>query len=293
MNIPCRMARVSASTVKSDAKYQECSALMVFHSVRDMVSRLASAPGRWLAHYLSQPIRRYQAFAVSDPGKLAGVLRPADILLVDGNSRVSTAIKYLTQSTWSHVAMYAGDFGQTGLGPEAAPVLVEADLEQGVIAVPLGKYALLNTRICRPVGLSEADSQRVCDYVIGRIGHAYDLKNIVDLARYLLPVPPVPVYWRRRMLELGSGDPTRAICSTLIAQAFQSVRYPILPHTENQLMVDDESGSGRRQTLRMRHSSLFTPRDFDVSPWFRIIKPTLEGDFDYRMLAWADQADNR
>jgi hypothetical protein len=66
-----------------------------------------------------------------------------------------------------------------------------------------------------------------------RLGHAYDLKNVFDLARYLLPVPPVPVFWRRRMLALGSGDPTRAICSTLIAQTFQSVRYPIPPQVEH------------------------------------------------------------
>src|SRR5574337_378503 len=59
--------------------------------------------------------------------------------------------------------------------------------------------------------------------------HRYDLKNVVDLARYLLPTPPVPVGWRRRLLALGSGEPTQAICSTMIAQAFQSVSYPILP----------------------------------------------------------------
>ena len=257
-----------------------------------MINRLVAAPGRWLARYLSQPIRRYQTFAVSDPERLAEVLRPADLLLVDGNARISTAIKYLTQSTWSHVALYVDDFRQTGFGPAEAPVLVEADLQQGVIAVPLGKYAQHNTRICRPVGLGEDDCRQVCDYAIERIGHAYDLKNVIDLARYLLPVPPVPVYWRRRMLELGSGDPTRAICSTLIAQAFQSVRYPILPIMKPLETTDVDGNGGRRRIFHVRHSSLFTPRDFDVSPWFRIIKPTLEIDFDYRQLAWADQIES-
>lgn len=68
--------------------------------------------------------------------------------------------------------------------------------------------------------------------MVSRLGLAYDLKNIIDLARYLLPTPPVPSFMRRKMLALGSGDPTRAICTTLIAQAFQSVRYPILPRVE-------------------------------------------------------------
>ena len=64
---------------------------------------------------------------------------------------------------------------------------------------------------------------------IERIGYDYDLKNIIDLMRYFLPQPPVPASWRRRMIALGSGEPTRAICSSLIAQAFESVGYPILP----------------------------------------------------------------
>jgi hypothetical protein len=246
--------------------------------------------GRALAHYLNQPIRRYEPFAVSDPAKLAAVLRPADVLLVEGNRRVSTAIKYLTQSTWSHAAIYVGDFQVTGLDPADAPALIEADVEQGVVAVPLRRYADFNTRICRPVGLTPEDCRRVCEYAIARLGHAYDLKNVIDLARYLLPVPPVPVTWRRRMLAFGSGDPTRAICSTLIAQAFQSVRYPILPRIEHRRDRHD----GRleytvNEILHIRHYSLFAPRDFDISPFFAVLKPEVENGFDYRALRWADR----
>jgi len=40
--------------------------------------------------------------------------------------------------------------------------------------------------------------------MIERIGLACDLKNVIDLAHYLLPLPPVPVHWRRRMLALGT-----------------------------------------------------------------------------------------
>lgn len=38
----------------------------------------------------------------------------------------------------------------------------------------------------------------------------------------------------------------------------------------------------------IRHHSLFAPRDFDISPYFQIVKPTLEGAFDYRTLPWDD-----
>lgn len=251
-----------------------------------MTNRVSRAFGRTIAHYLNQPVRGYEPFSITDPAKLAAVLRPADVLLVEGNRRISTAIKYLTQSTWSHAALYVGDFQNTGLGLDA-PVLIEADIRDGVVAVPLTKYAELNTRVCGPVGLAPEDRQRVCNYVIARLGHAYDLRNVIDLARYLLPVPPVPVSWRRRMLAFGSGDPTRAICSTLIAQAFQSVRYPILPHIERR---PDACGSDYaiREILHIRHYSLFTPRDFDISPYFRVIKPMVENGFDHLALEWAD-----
>ena len=145
---------------------------------------------------------------------------PGDILLVEGNQRISTVIKYLTQSTWSHAAVYIGDAVERTNGDEPC-CLIEADLTDGVIAVPLSKYASHNTRICRPVGLSDPDRSKVIEFLVDSIGTAYDLRNVIDLARYLLPTPPVPVRWRRRMLALGSGDPTRGICSTLIAEAFQ------------------------------------------------------------------------
>ena len=70
------------------------------------------------------------------------------------------------------------------------------------------------------MGLASEDIEAVVSFAVERIGFTYDLKNIVDLVRYLLPTPPVPVRFRRRMIALGAGSPTRAICSTLIAQAF-------------------------------------------------------------------------
>lgn len=246
-----------------------------------MLGWIRRKAGQWLAHYLQQPIRTYVEFSVTPSRVLRTHLQPGDILLVERHRRISVAIKYLTQSTWSHAALYVGDALTDRLGHDATHMLIEADLERGVVAVPLSQYRSLNTRICRPVGLTDADRAAVIRFMADSLGKAYDLKHLVDLMRYLLPTPPVPVRWRRRMLSLGSGDPTRAICSSLIAQAFQSVQYPILPKIRSS--PEGEEGSDLYQ---MRHYGLFTPRDFDLSPYFQVVKPTLERGFDYRALEW-------
>lgn len=120
--------------------------------------------------------------------------------------------------------------------------------------------------------MSPEDRQAVCDYAIERIGLQDDLKNFIDLARYL-------VRWRRRMIGLGSGDPTRLICSVLIAQAFGKIGYLILP-----AITRVEGESARQEIYHIRDSSLYTPRDFDISPYFAVIKPTIETGFNYKTI---------
>lgn len=241
--------------------------------------------GFWLAGYLQKPSPGRASSPPADLEKFRKILKPGDVLLVDGNERISIAIKYLTQSTWSHAAVYVGN--QMEPDNPDPPCLIEADLTAGVTAVPLSKYKGLGLRICRPVSMQEEDIKKLIDFLTGKLGMKYDIKNAIDLLRYLLPEPPVPIRWRRRMLALGSGDPTRAICSTLIAQAFQSVRYPILPNVtikEDCKMEDCVSS----EILHIRHHSLFTPRDFDLSPYFQVIKPAIEAGFDYKNLNWGE-----
>ncbi|MBS0212248.1 MAG: lipo-like protein [Proteobacteria bacterium] len=239
--------------------------------------------GRRLARYLAAPVDRVRNPSTSIPTLVAATLRKGDVLLVDGNSRFSVAIRYLTQSTWSHAALCVDDL--CGASGAASPQLLEADVTRGVQVVPLDKYAQVHTRICRPVGLTPAEIDAVVAFARAQMGHQYDMKNVFDLMRYMVRTPPLPDRIKRRALALGSGDPTRAICSSLIAQAYQSVHYPILP----QIVLDDEDDTShkRRELLSIRHHSLFAPRDFDVSPYFRIVKPTIESGFDPHKVAWA------
>ncbi len=123
--------------------------------------------GQRLARYLSRPRDIGFHPATSPAGLVEAALRPGDVLLVEGTSRLSSAIKYLTQSTWSHAAL-----------------------------------------------------------------------------------------------------------------------YPVLPHVEpgTHPEVADE-------IHHIRHHSLFAPRDFDVSPYFDVIKPRVEAGFDYREIVWNDRED--
>lgn len=260
------------------------------HDAMAQSATLLDRMGRAIAGRLQAESSGYRPYTPSDPQTLRRTLQRGDILLVEGNQKISAAIKYLTQSTWSHATLYVGDMLNGGGGPADAGEpnrLIEVNIADGCVAVPLSKYRSFNTRICRAAGLTPEDRDVVCRFMIERIGVQYDTKNIVDMLRYFFPTPPVPVRWRRRMLAFGSGDPTRAICSTMIAEAFQSIRYPILPdigHVEGRASA--ESDYSRNEILSIRHHSLFTPRDFDLSPYFQIVKPTLEFGFDYKSLKW-------
>ncbi len=246
------------------------------------MSRMLDSVGRLIARYLQKPVHGYEPFTPSDPGALRQSLQPGDVLLVEGNNHIAGVIKYLTQSTWSHSALYVGALPGCVTSDGEPHVLIEANVGEGVVSAPLSKYLRFHTRICRPIGLTEADCATVCAYAVARIGFAYDLKNIIDLLRYLFPLP-VPQRWRRRMIALGSGDPSRLICSALIADAFSTVRYPILPK-----ITLAGSQQAVEQILEIRHSSLYCPRDFDISPYFNVVKPTIRQGFNYKTLQWSD-----
>lgn len=135
-------------------------------------------------------------------------------------------------------------------------------------------------RICRPRGLSPTDAQKVIEYAVGRLGNDYDVRQILDLARFMLPWTILPRKWRSSLFTEDSQS-TRTVCSTMIAEAFSSVHYPILPHIRR----NEETGI----ELFHRNPRLYTPRDFDYSPYFEIIKYPFVG-FDeqpaYRKLPW-------
>lgn len=55
--------------------------------------------GQALARYLAKPLHLHNTSISADFSALAACLQPADVLLVEGHSKISAAVKYLTQST--------------------------------------------------------------------------------------------------------------------------------------------------------------------------------------------------
>ena len=108
-----------------------------------------------IVEWLQKPIKEYENRSPFNLRDLESVMQPGDILLVDGNQRVSSAIKYLTQSPWSHAAFYLGKNNKFSEKFGTDAILIESDLKDGVITVPLSKYEKFNTRICRPAGLTD------------------------------------------------------------------------------------------------------------------------------------------
>lgn len=233
---------------------------------------------------------------LSDFERISYELRPCDIILIEGRSRISDMIKVVTQSPWSHAALYIGRLHDIE-NPLARNVvrnkfeghleqqmLIESLLGEGTIVSPLEKYNDFHIRICRPTGLTRADAQKVIEAAIDHLGMEYDIRQNIDLGRFLLPWRILPRKWHSRLFTKAAGTPTKEICSTMLAEAFSTVNFPIMPI----IKTDKKKG----MLLFHQDPRLFTPRDFDQSPFFEIIKyPIIElsDTAIYRQIKWGEQ----
>src|ERR1039458_6880605 len=190
------------------------------------ITLLRRATVDFVIRLLTKPARSYILHVPNDLANLKKYVRKGDVILVEGNERISECIKYLTQSSWSHSVLYVGDEplkrypGKRAefieeYGEDADFLVVEALVESGVMLAPLSKYRDFNIRVCRPYNLSGADLREVVDEALRHVGDVYDIKNVIDLARFFFPLSLVPRRLRRQALQFGSGEPTRVICSSL------------------------------------------------------------------------------
>jgi len=209
-----------------------------------------------LRRYLTEPLGRQCCVTPTERRSLAAVLDRGDVLLTDANTRCAALVRHVTRSVWSHVSMYVGPLEQA-----ADPLcIVEADIAAGVRPVRLSELNALRVQVLRPAALSKAERDWLADCVVSRIGAEYDLAHAWQLGRrHLLSGRSrrtggtISMPTRRR--------PSRFICSSLVAHAFASLGYSILP---------DGKAAGARASGDHGH---LTPADFEHAPVFQVVWP--------------------
>lgn len=257
--------------------------------------------GNWFAKrvsdYFSQEVDPKRSY-LSDFDRICHEVRLGDVLLIEGRNRVSRIIRRITHSPWSHAALYIGrihDIEDQQLreivhhyhhGNPSDQLVIESLLGKGTIITSLNYYREEHIRLCRPSGLTHEDAQKVIGYAIKRVGKEYHVRHFVDLGRFLIKSRLVPRHFNSILFRKDPDATTQEICSTMIASAFHSIQFPILP------LIREGEGDEKNLEMINRNPKLFTPSDFDYSPFFNIIKYPIFPISDaplYRNLPWREE----
>ncbi len=167
-------------------------------------------------------------------GALRRELRSGDVILVEGNKLISRVVMAVTHSTWSHCALYVGDGKIIDPLPSTGTAVNDVEV-----------IRRLNIRVCRPIGLPDPLLQRVCDFALSHVGRGYDHINVSNVLFSYFRKQQDPTEF------LGDISASNEVCSGLIAEAFDQIGYRILDGV---------------------NFSQIVPSDFDLSPYFTIVK---------------------
>jgi len=137
------------------------------------------------------------------------LLQPCDIILVSGKGLVSRAIRWFTDSEWSHAALYVGG------GKQA---IIEA-METGVEVNPLQTLVKGHTKVCvlRYPGLLVEQAEVIKAKAYDLTYHRYDFPQLITLGVYN--------FFRKlgvKMSFLVSNSRNNIICSELIAVCYKA-----------------------------------------------------------------------
>ena len=266
----------------------------MFHYLRISLNRLFDWLWKMGIHWLNATPNEQDFSTIYNFEALERDVRPADVILFAGQTRVSRVIQSVALSPWTHAAIYIGRLNDIRdpeikarlatfyQGDPLEPLVVESLLGRGTIVTPLRTYQREHLRVCRPTGLTWRDADSVAHMAIKHLGMGYDVRQLLDLARFMFPYAILPRRWRSSLFQHNAGEPTHIVCSSMIARCFQSVHYPILPSIE---------GKQHERQFYERNFRLFTPADFDYSPYFDVIKyPAWTANCEpvYRTLPWSE-----
>ncbi len=229
---------------------------------------------------------------LSDFERVRQLLRPCDVLLVDGRTRLDERVRGITTSRWSQAVLYLGRLHEIRDAALRATITeyfaCEPDTQLILRAIPsrglcldaLSELQEEHLRICRPRGMRGDDAQTVIRYAISRLGVVPPL-TLREGLRLLLPWGLVPRRWRTGLFARLAGRTLRMLTGSAVGEAFSFIQFPVLP-----LVKRTETDISR---LYRRHPRIFYPADFDHSPYFDIVKyPFVDHNDDrrIRLLPW-------
>lgn len=223
----------------------------------------------------------------------AQILSPADIVLIDGTAPADNRIKAITGSNWSQVLLYLGrlhDIKDPTLRATASDftpcqsntqLLLKVDLVHGVHLITLSQLQESQLRICRPRGLNDDEKQTIIRYALSRLESHKKHAWWPAIRLLLVPWALLPRGWRKPVFKLLSGRRLRRSVGGTIGDAFSFIQFPILP-----LVKQDSDGKTK---LYRPYPMVFYPSDFDLSPYFDVIKYSFADQIDgkgLRLLPW-------
>ena len=130
--------------------------------------------GTQLAKFLTKEHIQNDAYYRISIDDIKSILKPGDVVLVEGQSRVSSAIQFITNSNWSHAAVFIGKTDYFN------HCLIEVKAVDGCTYTDINTYMHHNLRVCRPIFLDKRKKKILINYLVKKIGTKYDLKNIIE-----------------------------------------------------------------------------------------------------------------
>ena len=210
---------------------------------------------------------------LSDFNKVSQIVRPGDVLLLDGRSRLDHRLRAINPSRWSQTMLYLGrlhDITDPALRatlcdyyPAQADtqLLIGTRLDQGLVLMPLSSLENEHLRICRPSGLGDGEIAEVIRYAISRLNVSQGSPWGAILLM-LFPWALLPRRIRPAAFIRFAGRRLRNLTGGMVGEAFAFVQFPVMP-----LVKQPDNGR-----LLRRHPRTHLAADFDHSPYFEIIK---------------------
>ena len=115
--------------------------------------------GTQLAKFLTKEHIFEDVYYRTSINDIKTILKSGDVVLIEGQSRASSEIQFITGSNWSHAAIF---IGTTDLFSHC---LIEVTAVKGCVYTDLNAYKKHNVRVCRPIYLNNKKKRILINHI--------------------------------------------------------------------------------------------------------------------------------